>query len=333
MTTEHPFATFIRILGKGPNLSRDLTEPEAFEATRMLLAGEAEPMQIGAFLCLLRVKTETPAEIAGIVRAARGTLPRPVGSCAADLDWPSYAGKSRRLPWFLLAARLLAANGVRVLLHGDAGHAPDKLHIETLLEPAGIRCAETLVDADECLRRHAIAYLPLARLQPRLSGMLALRSVLGVRSPLNTALRQLNPTGAAHQIIGVAHPGYRDVHAEAAALLGQPHLAVFKGDGGEAERRPEKPCEVRFFDDGASRVESFTPSIAATSVLESAPLDPRRIAAVWRGEDQDEASIAAVVGTAAIALRTLRRAPSTTAAEALAVAWWRARPHERATAA
>lgn len=61
-----------------------------------------EPEQLGAFLMLLRIKEETPAEVAGFVRAAkrRFTLPEP--KPVVDLDWSSYAGKRRQLPWFLL---------------------------------------------------------------------------------------------------------------------------------------------------------------------------------------------------------------------------------------
>ncbi|MBL8699621.1 MAG: glycosyl transferase family protein [Alphaproteobacteria bacterium] len=325
MSDEHPFATYIRILGKGPNLSRSLTEDESLAATRMLLSGQATPMQVGAFLCLLRVKTETPAEVAGIVRAARETLVRPSKAGAAELDWPTYAGKSRRLPWFLPAARLLADNGIRVLLHGDTGHAPDRVHVAALLDRLGIAQVHSVPEAESCLRERAIAYLPLESLQPGLCSLLGLRGELGVRSPLNTALRQLNPLAAPYQVIGVAHPGYRDVQRAAAGLLGQPAAAVFKGEGGEAERRPEKPCEVHFLRGGATSEETFPALLPGTTVVEERPLDPRRIAAVWMGTFDDPVASAAVIGTAAIALRLIGRADSSEAADALAAAWWRGR--------
>ena len=59
---------------------------------------------------LLRVKEEGPAEIAGFVRAVRKTLPAPEPGLV-DVDWSSYAGKKRQLPWFLLAALCLAQSG------------------------------------------------------------------------------------------------------------------------------------------------------------------------------------------------------------------------------
>ena len=53
---DHPFAQYIRILGKGKTGSRSLNFDEAYQSFKMILAGEAEEIQLGAFLILLRVK-------------------------------------------------------------------------------------------------------------------------------------------------------------------------------------------------------------------------------------------------------------------------------------
>ena len=68
---EHPFAPFVRTLGRGRRGARSLERDEARTAIGMILDGEADPLQTGAFLMLLRVKEETAEEIAGFVQAAR----------------------------------------------------------------------------------------------------------------------------------------------------------------------------------------------------------------------------------------------------------------------
>src|SRR5260221_221221 len=73
-TEEHPFAAFVRTLGRGPGRSRALTRDEARAALRMVFAGEADPHQIGAFLMLLRYRGEDADEVAGLVEAARETM-------------------------------------------------------------------------------------------------------------------------------------------------------------------------------------------------------------------------------------------------------------------
>ena len=73
MTEEHPFAQYVRIIGRGPNLSRPMTEDEMYDAAGMIMRDEIEDLQLGAFLCILRLRTEVPEEGLGFVRAARDT--------------------------------------------------------------------------------------------------------------------------------------------------------------------------------------------------------------------------------------------------------------------
>ena len=101
------FTPYIQALGKGQRGARDLTLAEAAQAMRMILDGRVQAEQLGAFLMLMRVKEETPDELAGFVRAARDSVAAPADFPPVDLDWASYAGKRRQLPWFVLSALLL----------------------------------------------------------------------------------------------------------------------------------------------------------------------------------------------------------------------------------
>ena len=96
--SEHPFAAYIRILGKGKTGTRSLEQGEARQAFGMILRGETESLQLGAFLMLLRVKEETPEELAGFVEACRENMLAPPMGLLADLDWSSYAGKKHQHP-------------------------------------------------------------------------------------------------------------------------------------------------------------------------------------------------------------------------------------------
>ena len=71
---EHPFAQYVRILGKGRKGSRGLTQEEAKETFRMILNDEVTPEQLGAYLMLMRVKEETPEEVAGAALAIKDFL-------------------------------------------------------------------------------------------------------------------------------------------------------------------------------------------------------------------------------------------------------------------
>lgn len=317
--SEHPFAQYVRILGKGPRLSRSLTLAETRSAAAMILKGEVEPVQLGAFLCLLRVRTETPEEVAGFALAIRDAMAKPAVEPAVDLDWPSYAGKSRRLPLFILAALLLAENGVRVAMHGSEGHTAGRLYTRQALASLGIPAAGSLAEAAAELGARNFTYLPMELLIPQLGPIMELKWLLGLRSPLHTAIRNVNPFDAGASLMSVFHPNYRTVHCAAGVLMGMTTLACFKGDGGEAERRPEKPCVLEGLQDGVAFSEEWPPMAAAEAEAE---MDPTALALLWRGEIAWPHGEATVIGTAAVALRLLGRAGRPAEAEALARRWW-----------
>ena len=153
MTVQHDtFTKFVATLGRGPGRSRALSREEACEAFGMVLRGEADPHQVGAFLMLLRFRGEDPAEIAGMVEAARD----PVGSAwsgpRVDLDWPSYgAGRTRGAPWFLLSALALARAGAAILMHGSNEHSSG-ISVDVGLRALGLEPAEGRDSAAASLR-------------------------------------------------------------------------------------------------------------------------------------------------------------------------------------
>jgi anthranilate phosphoribosyltransferase len=319
----HPFARFIAILGRGRHLTRPLTVDEAEEAMGMILSGGVLPEQLGAFLMLLRVKEESPEEIAGFVRAVRKTLPE--GLVGADIDFSSYAGKKRQLPWFLLAAFALAQSGRKVFMHGCDGHTPGRLYTGEVLHTLGVAPARDLAEASDLLSQHNFAYLDLAALSPPLARMMGFKPILGLRSPVHTIARMINPFAAPCLLQGVFHPNYMKTHHGAAEILGERNMIVFRGEGGEIERRPGKPCETLGICDGASFEERWAPLIEEPRQLPDDDMDPQKLVAVWRGERDDAYAQAAITGTMALALKTRGAAADQAAAQSLATQIWNTR--------
>ena len=326
MKTEHPFARYVRTIARGPTLSRPLTEDEAREATRMILAGKVEPLQLGAFLCVLRVRTEDPGEGAGFVRAVKETIRIPAGAAAPELDWSSYAGKKRQLPWFLLSALLLAAGGIRVFMHGSEGHTPGRIYSRAALAALGVPAARSMDEAADHLAARSFAYLPLAQFCPRLQELIELKPILGVRSPVNTFARIINPFDAPYSIQSIFHPNYREIHREVSRLLGQRDMSVFKGEGGEVERRPTKSVVVQSLRAGAGVDEEWAALMSEAPPAADEVMDLARLSALWQGRLDDAHALATVTGTAAVVLRLLGRAGSPAEADALARRMWEARP-------
>ncbi len=298
---EHPFAEFVRILGKGKRGARGLTREEARAAMTLLLEGKVEDTQLGAFLMLLRHKEESAEELAGFTEALRAHLQAP--SIAVDLDWPTYAGKKRHLPWYLLAAKCLAGNGVRILMHGGGAHTAGRMYTEQLLDLLQIPLCRDWAAVGNTLDQHHLAFFPLHDWAPQLQRMIDLRNTLGLRSPIHSLARVLNPLGARCGLQSIFHPGYQAVHREASRLLGD-HAVVIKGDGGEIEVNPDVISHLYGTTAGEAWDEEW-PALSERRHVKPASLQAEHLRAFWRGEVEDSYGEKALIATMALALRGL----------------------------
>ncbi|HEV2675817.1 MAG TPA: glycosyl transferase family protein [Aliidongia sp.] len=321
------FVSYVQALGRGPGRSRPLTRAEAADALGLMLEdGAVDPHQAGAFLMLLRYRGEDGDELAGLVDAARLAIAAaPPPGRPVDLDWPSYgAGRTREAPWFLLAAVALAAGGLRIAMHGSNEFSTG-FSVADGLAALDHPAAASRADANAQLDASGFAYLPLAALSPGLDRLLGLRRLFGLRSPVNTLVRLLDPFDALAGIDGVFHPPYIDRHIAAAVRLGRPRLLVMKGGGGEAERNPAKPMVARLHRRDADPLEIVLPALIERPDGAPKPLGLDGFRAVWRGEAAPLGATETIVGTMALALVAAGRAEPVDADE-MARDLWRARP-------
>jgi anthranilate phosphoribosyltransferase len=324
---EHPFAEYIRALGKGKKGSRSLTRDEARTAFSMILNGQAEAVQVGAFLMLLRVKEESADELAGFVEAVREHISAPK-NITIDLDWSSYAGKRKHLPWFILSALLLAENGIRILMHGTDGHTAGRIYTESCFRFLGLPVADNWQQASDTLDKNRLCFFHLKHWCPRLQELIDLRNTFGLRSPVHTLTRLVNPLAAPSSLQSIFHPAYAENHQQAAFLLNQKNALVIKGDGGEFERRPEADCKLYLIQNSKKLREDWPRRFDTPQPAED-DLDPESLRNLWCGSLQSSYAEEAVIGTTALALRAMQRAQDQDSAYILASQWWQARDLQR----
>lgn len=299
---EHPFAQYVRIIGKGKNGARSLTYEEAYQAFSMILKQEVLDVQLGAFLMLLRVKEESVDELAGFVQATRDQLN--FAPLTVDLDWSSYAGKRKHYPWFLLAALTLAQSGYKVFMHGASGHTLNRLYTEQVLKYLGYSICQSEQDVEYELEQHNFAYLPLEAISPVLSDLISLRNVMGLRSPIHTLARLINPFNAKATLQAIFHPAYRSSHQQTASRLGYQNSAVIKGEGGEFERNPDARtliCGIK----NSELYEYELPKLTQERSLAEEELNLEKFKAVWEGKQTHVYGETAVTETMGIALYTM----------------------------
>ena len=299
---EHPFAQYIRIIGKGKNGARSLTYDEAYQAFSMILKDEVLDVQLGAFLMLLRVKEESVDELTGFVQATKDQLNfQPLH---VDLDWSSYAGKRKHFPWFLLSALPLAKHGYKIVMHGASGHTINRVYTEQVLEYLGFPICQNEAEVAQQLAQRNFAYLPLDVISPILSDLIGLRNVMGLRSPIHTLARLINPFNAKATLQAIFHPAYRSSHQQTAFQLGYQNSAVIKGEGGEFERNPDAKTLICGIQNG-ELYEYELPKLTDNRSPAEEELDLAVFKAVWEGKINHEYGEIAVIETMGIALYTM----------------------------
>ncbi|WP_167855932.1 glycosyl transferase family protein [Natronospirillum operosum] len=299
MTEEHPFTSYVRTLGRGKTSSRNLTQQEAHDAMRLIMQGDVHREQLGAFLMLLRVKEETAEELAGFCTGVQAAW-TPLPERSVDIDWSCYAGKKRQLPWLVLVQLLLSELGYRQCIHGTRGHTPGRLYVQDVYAELGFPVLPSRTELD-AWDPSDLAFLPLSVLAPRLEEIIQLRHILGLRSPVHSFCRLLNPFAAPTVLQAIFHPGYHVLHQGAAALLNYPVSLVIKGDSGEFERNPHADLTL-YWARGSQTEETTLPRVFSERAERPETLDIRDLVQVWRGEARDRYGEAAVIHTLTLAL-------------------------------
>jgi anthranilate phosphoribosyltransferase len=298
---EHAFASYLRILGRGKHTARSLTREEAHAAFSHILKHEVLDIQLGAFLMLLRVKGEDANEMAGFAEAARDIIAAP--PLDVHIDWPSYAGKNKQQPWYLLAALLLASHGHRIVMHSSSFATPGRMAAAHFLPALGVEPSHHWLDIEQHLATRQFAFVSLGTLCPSLNQLFSYRSVLGVRSPVNSLVKLVNPFQATTGLQSVFHPAYLEIHQQAAQLLGQRHNLVLKGEGGEIEFRPDADNRLFLLREGECCIDKWPRTQPHRQPdLNSSTLSASVLQDFWAGELADDYALNAVLGTTAMVL-------------------------------
>jgi anthranilate phosphoribosyltransferase len=204
----------------------------------------------------------------------------------------------------LLSILLLNQAGYRVFIHGADGHTAGRLYTEHAMRVLGLPVADDWQQVAEQLDSSGLSYLPLQALCPPLEELIQLRPLLGLRSPVHTLTRMLNPLGAQASIQSIFHPAYGALHQDTDLLLQQPTALVFKGDSGEVEIKPQADTRLMLLRGGERserllkrRISNRVASVGSPSV---GPLQ-----ALWHDDIPDDYGLESVLTTTAAALLLL----------------------------
>jgi anthranilate phosphoribosyltransferase len=237
---------YIKDIGRGRDGARPLTREHATDLMGQVLDGHVTDLEIGAFCLAMRIKGETPEEMAGFLDATHARLQHvQVDADTPVVVLPSYNG-ARKLPVLTpLLACLLAREGAAVVMHGTATES-SRITSEAVLAALGIQARQTA----GTVAAGGLAFVPTEVLNPALKRLLDVRRVVNLRNPAHSLVKLMNPvarlspvhTDRTLLVSSYTHPEYAISMAATLALTGARAL-LLRGTEGEvvadARRLPQ----------------------------------------------------------------------------------------------
>ena len=213
----------------------DLSQDQAAAVMSEIMTGEATPAQFGAFVTALRIKGETPAEIAGMASVMR-ELSLNVETDGSDIIDTCGTGGDN-MGWFNVstaAAFVAAGAGAKVAKHGNRAMTGSSGSAD-VLEQLGVNIALDGPAVATCINEVGIGFMFAQTFHPAMKFAGPLRPQIGIRTVFNILGPLTNPAGATRQVIGVSDRKTAEKMATALQLLGTRYALVVHAESGADE--------------------------------------------------------------------------------------------------
>ena len=223
----------------------DIPSALADTAFRDLLHGRVDDVLATAFVVALRMKGESPGEIAAAARGLREQMIRLVPVSGPVLDTCGTGGDdSGTFNISTAAALVVAGAGVPVVKHGNRA-VSSRSGSADVLRALGVPIENGPGWAQRCLDRIGFAFCYAPQFHQGMANVSTLRRKLAVRTVFNLLGPLANPASADFQLIGVGNPDLLDVLAAALAELGTRRAILVCGFDGLDEVTLAAPTMVR----------------------------------------------------------------------------------------
>ncbi len=312
-------AKYIKEIGRGKDGARSLTREQAADLMGQVLDGTVTDLEVGGFCLAMRIKGETPDEMAGFLDAVHNRLAK-LPAQAKLVVIPSYNG-ARRLPVLTpllgaLLAREGMAHGFGVLVHGCATEdarisSHSVIQALNLLPNQAAGQWNIAQAATHYIANGDLCFAPTETLSPALKRLLDVRRSVGLRNPAHSLVKLMNPSTSAQALIvtSYTHPEYLHSMTATLALTGA-HALLLRGTEGEPVADARRAPQMDGFVHGQHRLlaPAQAGSIAALPDLPKsidAASTAQYIHAVLRGSQPVPAPIAQQVARILLLLEQL----------------------------
>jgi anthranilate phosphoribosyltransferase len=233
---------------------KDLSQDEAAEVFHIIMSGEATPAQIGALLAAIRVKGETPEEIAGAATTMRALSTKVNVAHPNLVDTCGTGGSGAKLFNISTAAAFVAAAaGAKVAKHGNR-KMTSFCGSADVLEAAGVNLELTPTQIAACILDVGVGFMFAQAHHSAMRFAGPVRQEIGIRTMMNVLGPMTNPAGAKRQVIGVFSTEWQVKMAHVLKILGAEHAMIVHSAGLD-EIRLDAPTHV--VELKAGRIETY----------------------------------------------------------------------------
>lgn len=273
-----------------------------------IMSGNATSAQIGALLVALKMKGESPDEIAGFAREMRAGCVPVVSNSPKLIDTCGTGGDTIKTFNLSTAAAIVAsAGGAAVAKHGNRA-VSSRCGSADVLEALGVNLSLSPEGAGKLLDEIGIAFLFAQGYHPAARHAALPRREIGLRTIFNLIGPLSNPAGARRQLLGVSAPDLVLKMAGVLRMLRFERAVVAHGVLGLDEVSPVGPTRLAIIEGESLEEKTVHPEDFGVEPLDLARIAGEETAAgnaakLMRAiQDADSPEAQAVIPSAGVAL-------------------------------
>ncbi|MEJ5361741.1 MAG: anthranilate phosphoribosyltransferase [Spirochaetota bacterium] len=205
--------------------------------------GRISQVELAAVLAAMKVRREKPEEISGAIKSMRKfAVSLPITESVFD-TCGTGGDHSHSFNISSAVAIILNAMGYPIAKHGNRS-VTSKSGSADFYEALNIPVNLSGQDAVRYFNKNKFIFLFAPNYHPAMKHAAPVRKQLGVRTIFNYLGPLTNPLQPKRQMIGVFHPSFLEVYAQAALPLGYERLILYSSTNGMDEVSPLYPTNV-----------------------------------------------------------------------------------------
>jgi anthranilate phosphoribosyltransferase len=213
---------------------KSLSSETAAQVMEEIMDGKATTAQLGSFLTALRIKGETPDEIAGLAKVMQSkALQVRVGGPLLDIVGTGGDGLNT-FNISTAAAFVAAGAGIKVAKHGNRA-ASSLCGSADVLENLGVKIDLSAEQVEKCIQEVGIGFMFAQVFHPAMKYAGPSRKEIGIRTVFNILGPLTNPAHAEYLALGVPNADLAEKIVPALTHLGVKHALVVNGLNGMDE--------------------------------------------------------------------------------------------------